>query len=130
MAKAKRRPGQKADPVAPEVRAAAILGYIRMHGSTSIKPMADDLGYNHETTRHNANKLVASGKLYRTKGCGERGRPENYFNLVVTPADASDDTDYFPPKRDFIKDWAPCHKRDLLVCALWPVPAVLLEARP
>lgn len=136
-ARATAKTDRHAQILSQEVRFAAILGYIRKHGSTNTGPMAEELGYHYETARRFANMLVDLNKLHRKLQPKGRGRAEHFFHLGPAPdvefsaaAEADDDVDQYPLIRARLQSYPLNHRCDPLVCALFGVPAAMLEARP
>lgn len=125
---------RKADLTPPAVRAAAIIAYLAEYGPTGGKALAHALGYKKDTAHRFASLMCAEGHLHRTTRPHSTGRNQHVFNLGPAPAGMPaiepDAARGSVERRPVVKAWTPYHHRDLWACAMFPVPAVLLEARP
>lgn len=129
-----RKTARTSDRTPVEQRKASILKFIEKHGSSRCTDMAAVVPWSYQTVRSDAKILCEESRLHRTAHQLSNGGCEFIFHLGPAPTPAvaqdvarSDEDEQDVLHRPVVKSWAPCHRRDLWACAMFPVPAVLLE---
>lgn len=117
-------------PVTAAVRLAELLAFVTAQGKVTLAEVAAEMGYATATARTYALILCEEGKIHRTAPPRTIKGMEHIYHAGPAPADlvikVSPVNEFNRPTP---KSYPPCHRRDLWACAMFPVPAVMLEQR-
>ena len=126
-----RNPKTSRHPVAVATRLDDMVEFVTAQGKANLAEIAAEMGYTNGTARTYAINLCEEGKLHRLAEFRANGGLMHVYYPGPAPVGAvpvpSADEDEF--NRPAPKVYPPCHRRDLWACAMFPVPAVLLEQR-
>lgn len=119
-------------PIAVAIRLDDMVKFVTTQGKATLAEIAAEMGYTAGTARTYAINLCEEGKLHRLAEFRANGGLMHVYYPGPAPVGSvpvpSADEDEF--NRPAPKVYPPCHRRDLWACAMFPVPAVMLEARP
>jgi hypothetical protein len=121
---------RKLNRTPPDVIKANIIECIEKHGPSRILAIADEYGFTRSTTRKFARALCDENKVHSIPVKRTDGGSEYFFHLGPAPDVQIDDSvDHSMPHRPVRTAWKPNHIRDVMVCALFGVPAAMVGAQ-